>query len=75
MRNYYICTIDRIPCVFDGDQFVFARDGVALSDMSYPDLKSLRKEINQSERWRRAQGFGTRDKIGYLRIRLPEYER
>jgi hypothetical protein len=68
--NYYISTIDSIPVMYDGEQLVFAPNGVELMDIVYTDLLSLREDQHKTAVWRKEQGFDNIGRYGYWRVKL-----
>lgn len=68
--NYYISTIDSIPTLYDGEQLMFAPNGVELKKIVYTDLKTLREDQNKSAVWRKKQGFDNIGRYSYWRIKL-----
>ena len=63
-------TIKGHPAMYDGEQIVYAPNGVNYRDIFCSSLKQIRTEQKQSSEWRIRQGFDDcESEYDYFRIR------
>jgi hypothetical protein len=75
-KTYYLHTLDGMPAFFDGDQIVFTVPGGWHRNQQKlcTSLRQIRRQHEDSKRWREAQGFEEHTEHDYARVVVPSVE-
>lgn len=72
MANRYLHLIDRTPAYFNGEQLLYAHDGITMDKLLVKDMRTVRRQQQAAVRFRRSLNWPLLGYYSCMRIRVAE---